>query len=309
MKIKKNFLFLLLTGIVLFSCSDHPSKPKTDVIIPPLGNDSGGRTIDGEPDWSQVADVIVFTHVPQNAAEALDGDSQIWTMDFESGEREFVTQGSRPRWSADGTHIAFHRNLTIWLRNMITGNEKPLTPFRSFFPSWSPDNSWIIFDAEYLSPNQTASIWKIHPDSTGLMNIAGYGTFASRFPDWSPAGDVIVFERYIQGAGSEICLMDTSGNLISQLTNNDYPDTHPQFSMDGKKITWVVDQHNNNPANGIWIMNADGTNKKWLAKGGMPTFSRDGKSIIYFSWIDSIKTETLLMIDIDGTNNKIVWLP
>lgn len=305
---KAYILFYLLTGIFLFSCSDHPSKPKTDVSIPPLGNDSGGRTIDGEPDWSQVADIIVFTHVPQNAAEALDGDSQIWTMDMESGEREFVTQGRRPRWSADGTHIAFHRNLKIWVRNMITGEEKLLTPFLAYFPSWSPDDSWIIFDANYKSPNQLSLIWKIHPDSTGLMNITEFGGFDARFPDWSPAGGAIVFERST-GHGSEIYTMDTTGAKLTQLTNNDYSDTQPQFSMDGKKITWVVDQPNNNPANGIWIMNADGTNKKWLAKGGMPTFSRNGKSIIYFSWIDSIKTETLLMIDIDGTNNKIVWLP
>jgi len=73
--------------------------------------------------------------------------------------------------------------------------------------------------------------------------------------------------------------------------------SNPQISPDGTQILYsrgYVDQINDRRASEIWIMNADGSKKRFLMRGGSPIWSPDGTRIAYSSdgqihvrWMDA----------------------
>lgn len=105
---------------------------------------------------------------------------------------------------------------------------------------------------------------------------------------------------------TQIFTMSENGSNRKQLTFG--PDEHwmPMWSPDGKKIAYVsrAPQSMN-----IYVMDADGTNKKLLASGGIsmgPSWSPDNKKIVY-AHADLIPGGQTVALDIwvmnaDGTN-------
>ncbi len=73
--------------------------------------------------------------------------------------------------------------------------------------------------------------------------------------------------------------------------------SNPQISPDGTQILYsrgYMDKINDRRASEIWIMNADGSKKRFLMSGGSPTWSPDGTRIAYSSgeqihvrWMDA----------------------
>lgn len=73
-----------------------------------------------------------------------------------------------------------------------------------------------------------------------------------------------------------------------RLTLNDYLDwesvNNPQPSPDGTQIIYSrgwVDKVNDRRESDIWIMNADGSRKRFLLKGSNPQWSPDGTRIAF----------------------------
>ena len=76
----------------------------------------------------------------------------------------------------------------------------------------------------------------------------------------------------------------------NRLTNEHYFDLErisgPQISPDGSRIVYTRQQANkleDRWESALWIMNADGSQNRFLAKGGSPRWSKDGKRILYIA--------------------------
>lgn len=86
--------------------------------------------------------------------------------------------------------------------------------------------------------------------------------------DISPNGQKIVFVSNIDPDGtkhdySEIFIMDADGSNIKKLTNNNWEDRFPCWSLDGKQICFSSFRHRTPIAGAeLFVINIDGTNER-----------------------------------------------
>ncbi len=106
-------------------------------------------------------------------------------------------------------------------------------------------------------------------------------------PRWSPKGDWIVFFR-----SGQIYKIKTNGDSLALLTFSG-ENFFPNWSPDGKKI--IYDRTDS--VSGIWMMDSDGGNKRWVVGGRKPSFSPDGSKILFVSL-----GEQLVLADTTGSN-------
>ncbi len=98
-------------------------------------------------------------------------------------------------------------------------------------------------------------------------------------PVWSPDGKQIGFDAWRASAGEDygdahVFVVNIDGSGLKDLGDG----AMPSFSVDGKRIAYS----RYSPNRGVWIMNADGTDKELIdASGWSARWSPDGKSIAY----------------------------
>jgi eukaryotic-like serine/threonine-protein kinase len=124
---------------------------------------------------------------------------------------------------------------------------------------------------------------------------------------WTPDGK-IVYSTTMSG-NADIWIMNADGTGNRQLTNDPGLDVDPKVSPDGRYVVFVSTRSGRN---NIWRMDADGSHPKQLSNGGndgVPSFSHDGKWVIY----SSVTTSDLRKVPIDGgisvqlTDRPVTW--
>ena len=110
----------------------------------------------------------------------------------------------------------------------------------------------------------------------------------------------------------DIYKMNQDGSGIVRLTEHEQRDQRACWSPDGNQIAFVS-QRDGEKA--VWIMNADGSNKRKLIAGREPSWSPDGNQIAFTSSAFHDNDE-IYVINIDGSdkvrltnNRKFDWFP
>ncbi|MFC3310563.1 amidohydrolase family protein [Blastomonas aquatica] len=118
--------------------------------------------------------------------------------------------------------------------------------------------------------------------------------------DVSPDGSTIVFDVL-----GDIYTMPVGGGSARRIAEGLAFDTHPRFSPDGSRIAFTSDRGG---GDNIWIMNADGSNKRQLTKETFrllnnPSWSPDGQYIVarkHFTTGRSLGTGELWLYHVSG---------
>ncbi|HEV2759217.1 MAG TPA: hypothetical protein VGV86_06570 [Acidimicrobiales bacterium] len=218
-----------------------------------------------------------------NGRVVMAGPTGLWIADEWGNRARRVVGGEdssgfpdSPRWSHDGTRIAYSRGDDIWIVNADgTGNRplpRPLHGGRSTrSPVWSPDDSRVYYAA-------VEGVYWASTNSTAVEAISGVRVNGLSL---SPDGRTIAFDFAAKYDISEgIFTMGSDGSAVTRLTGTASRDNLPIWSPDGTRILLTrIDA--TSTAAWVEMFDADGTNRVVVTKGFARAWSPDGRSVLY----------------------------
>jgi len=261
----------------------------------------------------------------------------------------FGGQNAEAYFSADGKHLIFQSTRDprkcdqIFTMNIDGSDQRMVSTGkgRTTCAYFFPDGKKILYSSTHLGsadcppkPDYSKGyvsaiyprfdIFTAKPDGSDLKQLTanpGYDAEAVISED----GRKIVFTS-VRNGDLDIYIMDADGKNVRQLTHELGYDGGPAFSPDGKLIAYrahhpkteqeiadykaLLQQHLIRPTYlEIWLMNADGSNKRQVTDLGAasfaPAFFRDGRRIIFSSNVGStggMGNFELYAVDLDGKN-------
>ncbi len=283
-----------------------------------------GRYLDyetvGEPKVSPDGSQVIFT---RRSVDKLKDtfESTLWIMNADGGKLRFLSKGSSPVWSPDGTRIAFLMDgdpggTQLHIRYMdaegaVTQVTRVMKPPAN--PSWSPDGKWIGFsmfvakDPEWkidLPAAPSGAQWTRAPRIVGSLHYRADRT------------------GYLDDGYTHLFVVPATGGTPRQITRGDWNVGARGNGLPGAVgFAWLPDgktvivEGNDAPdaerlyqrSNLYAVDLATGSKRRLTAQDGRwsgPVISPDGK-LISFTGIpagaQSYRAEDLYTMNVDGS--------
>lgn len=267
-------VFVLPCLFFISSCTKDNVTTNPEIPIDP-----GVYTIiDFAASWSPDGKQIVYL-----GDANLPATRDLYIVDTSGNNKRLLTHlnGNNPDWSPDGQWIVFEYDEQIYKKGIGTDTSLiQLTAVgENHFPSWSYDGQWIAYDAR---TDETFSyVWKMRSDGTNKKRVIYTPTSGEvQSPDWFPDGIRLAVSRYIpnHGGGSEISIIDTSGNILIEITNDRISDSRPKVSI-SNDILYIHEEF----LGQVMSVKPDGTEFKLLtgSQSDYACWSPDGNKIAY----------------------------
>lgn len=209
---------------------------------------------------------------------------------------------ANPKWSSDGTRIAFERAGAIW--TMTANGGSVVKRANGHAASWSPDDQFLAYETTTVACPHGAVLTKnLRTGATRQLVCAFQSPVLSlgRTTSWSPDGQRIIYNQAIPApSGCQWCLDETDLNEVTVATKavRSLPIQQPTLYCD----TWAEKTLDPDYAplrdnyvftsdipdcktTAVWVFNRAGTYRKKLSRADVgvayPVFSPDNKYVYY----------------------------
>lgn len=225
---------------------------------------------------------------------------------------------SGPRYSPDGTHIAFTIRRggkpDIAIVGANGGASRIVTTTgTNIHPAWSPDGKRLAYIAHEAGK---ADLHTIDADGSDRVRITQSGASMAA-PDWSPDGHTIV---YSSNAGGDwnIWAVPAAGGTARKLTTHPGDEWNPRYSPDGRFILFSTNWGENANID-AWMIPAAGGELHRLTSGledeVTPAWSPDGRHLAFLTdlgglWVmDLVSGERRNIAPGEGFQDILSWSP
>lgn len=251
--------------------------------------------------------------------------SNLWIIDFDGSDNRALTTGnfsdSSPRWSPDGTRIAYLSDRDgkpqLYVRWMDSGQTAKLTNLEPGVSdiSWSPDGKRLAF----------ASLVPAEKPKVSGMPTAPEG---AKWADPPQIYDRLTYRfngrGYLKPGFTQLFIVASDGGAPRQLTTGDYPHlgsvfggTAPVWTPDGNSLLISANLRTDfdyDPLNTevYEVTVADGATKALTHRQGPdndPQISPDGAQIAYTGFDDrhqGHQTTHLYLMDRNGSHSRVL---
>jgi len=228
-----------------------------------------------------------------------------------------------PSLSPDGNHVIFLSEKDVFtfdlyladahtgriirkLSSTVHNSEIDAFNFIESAGTWSPDGKRFVFTIFANGRNKLMLVNVKKGRVIGEYEIPGVPSFSN--PAWSPVDDKVVVSGMVEGRNS-LYLYDLKTKQTTQLTNDNFSYMEPDWSSDGKYLTFATDRPLKEgspitPKGGtnLGIINLETKEMKLIhafpsAKNLNPLFSPDNKSLFFLSDRDGFRNLYRYSID------------
>ena len=198
-----------------------------------------------------------------------------------------------PRWSPDGSWIAFMHQFHIWVVRADGSGMRQLTWVRSNLPSWSA-NGKTVYYTEFGLGGDTR-IGAVNLDGSAPRDFGNPTGGNESMAQWSPDGSRVAFASHSGDGKTRIYVMTASGAGLRPITDGTAAESPQDWSPDGRTLLVSSLRHQRF---GVEVMDGSGGNKRTLATDAVPqAWAPNGERILAYH----SSTGRLKMIRTDGT--------
>jgi dipeptidyl aminopeptidase/acylaminoacyl peptidase len=307
--------FLLTEGLAVRA--DPPIKPLAilDVFNLQLAADP-----QISPDGKRIVYVRQFNDIMADQRH-----SNLWIVNSDGSEHRPLTTGNfndaSPRWSPDGTQIAYTSNrdggVQIYRRWLDSGQTAKVTSLTTT-PSgigWSPDGKWISFTAHVAESPKTLIQMPAAPEG-------------AKWAEPAKVIDKLVYRfngaGYLKPGFTQLFVVPADGGTERQISSGNYPHggaaniaSEAVWTPDGKYLIMSANRHEDYETDRMnteiyEFSVADGSVKALTNRKGPddnPAVSPDGKLIAYVGYDDKYQgyqVRKLYVMNRDGSGAKLL---
>lgn len=256
-----------------------------------------GLSKDQQEAWAIFGVYTGFNWTPDDKAIVIWGQGKLWKVDVASKK---------------ATNIPFTVNAkhqmaeTVRFENTVFENNFDVKVIRH--AQTSPDGQTLVFNA-------AGYLWKAKLPN-GKATRLTKGTDLEFEPSYSPDGREIVYVTWNDENYGTIQKLNLTSGRTTQLTTKKAIYRTPAFSPDGTKIVFQKEGGNSHQGHlyskkpGIYLMPASGGEAELVVpNGGNPTFSADGKRIMFQTggYLFGSLTKAFKSVNLEGADEKVIF--
>jgi TolB protein len=204
-----------------------------------------------------------------------------------------------PAWSPDGAKVAYvsfeNKKPVVYVQDLVTKQRIAVANYKgsNSAPSWSPDGAKL---AVALSRGGLTQVYVVNADGTNLRRLTNTNGIDTE-PQFSADGRHIYFTSDRSG-GPQIYRMTANGDDEQRVTFSGSYNISPRISPDGKTLAYISRREGRFQLYALDLTNAQEQRLSDTVKDESPSFSPNGKYIMYAT--ESGRRGSLAVVSVDG---------